>query len=412
MASPTVLSSSPEMAGPPVLTPWFRRDGTRAAIVAALFHAVLTMYGYLTERLLAGPLAATSTARYPRPLLSPISHTERWDALWLQGVAEGSYARDPQSAAFYPLFPGLARGVSEATGLDLLLAGLLVNVVATGFAVYALLRIGRSHLPGRWAWLLVGLFLTTATAYFLHAFYSEAVFCALSFGAYAFARERRWAPMGLCLILAGTSRVTAVLVVGLCFLEFCRAYGWRPRAVLRPALLWFPASLLGFAGYALALRIVTGDAFAMFSGYGPGRHWAFNVFTPNVPETLAGNVVTAWDAVTGATPLTATVLADSILPLLALAVLLATSVHLLVALRADGIPLAALGIASFLMFTLNGNLIAVHRYTLPCLSIYVSLSLLAAHRWSARPFVAALALGNVLLQGLMFALFAANLWTG
>jgi hypothetical protein len=298
------------------------------------------------------------------------------------------------------LFPGLARGVAFVTRLDLVTAGVLVNVVATGLAVFALLRIGRSFLPVGWEWLPVALFLTAPTAYFLHAFYSEAVFCALGFGAYAFARERRWAPMALCLLGAGLTRVTFVLFVGLCLLECLRVRQWR-------ALLWFPVAFLGFAGYAVALESVTGDAFAMFSGYGPGRNWWFVVFTPDVPATLWQNAVAAWRD-----PLTVTLLADSILPLLALAVLLATSAYLLVAPRSEGFPLAAFGVASFLMVTLNGNLIAVARYTLPCVSIYVAVALLAARRSVARPLVAAFVLVNVLLQGLVFALFAANLWTG
>jgi hypothetical protein len=89
--------------------------------------------------------------------------------------------------------------------------------------------------------------LTAPTAFFLHSFYSEAVFCALGFWTYLFALRRQLAWMGLRLIPMTASRVAAVLFVGLCFLEFPRSKEWQLPAALSWLVLWFPAAFAGLA---------------------------------------------------------------------------------------------------------------------------------------------------------------------
>jgi hypothetical protein len=103
---------------------------------------------------------------------------------------------------------------------------------------------------------------------------------------------------------------------------------------------------------------------------------------------------------------------DGVLPLVALALLLGSSVYLLVVLRGDGVPLAVFGLAAFAMFTLNSNLIAAHRYVLPCVSLYLAAEVLVARRPGSRRVVQGLTYPGALLQGALLTLFVSNLWAG
>ena len=64
------------------------------------------------------------------------------------------------------------------------------------------------------------------------------------------------------------------------------------------------------------------------------------------------------------------------------------------------------------MFTLNSNLVSVHRYVLPCLTIPVAAALLAARHPTARPVLLGAAYVGVLLQSALVVLFVSNQWAG
>ncbi|GAA4919424.1 hypothetical protein EV188_103248 [Actinomycetospora succinea] len=387
-------------------------DAVRCALLAIGWQVALTVWGAVLER----PLRSLVTGNQgpEPPAFSLLSHTYRFDATWISPIIEGSYVSRPQSAAFYPLFPLLVRGVQLLSfdNLGILAAALIVNTLALWAALCALLAITRHFVrePGR-GWFALLALLAAPTAYYLHVFYSEAVFVALAATAYRFALARRWTPMGLCLIPLTTSRVTAIVVLGLCFLEFWRAQGWR-RGFLRWPVLWFPAALAGFAAYAAYLGERTGDPWGMFTAYEIEPSWGYTQFEPNVLLTLGRAVGIVARALAGAAPFTNYVLIDQLLPLLAVAVLLAASVYLIVVLRGAGVPLGLYGIATMLMITLNGNLVAVHRYVLPALGIYVALALLAERGGVQRAIALAHLYLGVLVGSVLFAMFTANLWAG
>lgn len=392
---------------------WRDRDVVTAAAVAVGFQVALTVVGVLVERAFS-PLQGLSHLPPPPPP-SLLQHMLRWDADYYAAIPEGLYRTDPQSAAFYPLYPLLIRALDLAGFglLGTLGAGLVVNTLAVFAAVLALVRASRRVVGNpRAGWLAVAVLLTAPPAFFLHVLYAEALFAALGFSAYAFALHRRWAAMGLCLIPLTATRLTAVLFLGLCFLEFWRARGWRWRGLLSPHLLWFTAAPLGFGAYAGYLFAALGDPLAMFAAYDTGPLWGYHKFDPNILRTLGDEVTVVARAAAGDIPATVLTVVDSVLPLVALTALLSASVYLLVALRGDGVPLALFGVASFLMFTLNGNLTSVHRYVLPCVSIYLAAEVLMSRRPTARHVVEGLLYPAVLMQGALFALFVSNQWAG
>jgi hypothetical protein len=237
--------------------------------------------------------------------------------------------------------------------------------------------------------------------------YSEALFCALGFWAYLFALRRQWVRMGLCLMPLTASRITAVLFVVLCLLEFFRAKNWRPRDLLSRHLLWFPAAFVGLGGYMLYLQVVAGDPTANIRGH---RMWPYHVFNPNIFGTISREATATANALWHG-PLNTDNLISHILPLTALIVLAAVSGYLLYALRGDGVPLGVFGLVSIVMLVLNSNIISVHRYVLPCLGIYLGLVLLTERRPGLKPLVYGLMFTHTLVFAFLYSMFIAGTWS-
>ena len=179
----TVITDPTPVSAPdtgPRRRSWLRADLTLAFAVAAGWQLALTLLGALSERSLSeyqvGPWFP------PRPL-NLLTHTYRWDAAWYESILHGAYHASSPAPAFYPLFPALVWLVERISfgAMDFLVAGFVVNTLATWLAVAALVKIARFFVRGRTApWLVVAALLTSAGAVFLHELYSEATF--LCFG--------------------------------------------------------------------------------------------------------------------------------------------------------------------------------------------------------------------------------------
>ncbi|MFD5096671.1 mannosyltransferase family protein [Amycolatopsis thailandensis] len=393
---------------------WLTGDFGKVLLVVLAWNIALTAVAWLF-----GPSTPASEG-IPKTgigsTLSLLSHTYRWDAGNYGEIAEHAYTGSyVPLRAFYPVFPifaWLVKTLSFGT-LGLLAAGFLVNLIATWLAGVALLKISRFFLgTPRSHWLVVGAFLTAPAAFFLHSFYSEAVFCALGFWAYLFALKRQWLWMGLCLIPLTASRITAAVFVGLCFLEFWRSAGWKPRGLLSWRVLWFPFAYVGLGVHMLYMKLETGSATASFTALKGVSTWAYHQFNPNIAGTTLTELKITVSALIGNRPLDAWTLMSHVLPTIGLVLLLVASVYFFVALKADGLPLALFGIASFVMLTINNNVVSVHRYLLPCLVMYLALVLLAERRPNLRGVAYATMYLNSLICGAIFLRFVAGHWAG
>src|SRR5690606_32700962 len=101
---------------------------------------------------------------------------------------------------------------------------------ALGFGIVALMRIVAHFKASRHQqFIAVAAFLCFPSAFFLHTFYTEALFIALAFWAYLFALQRKWWAMGILLAVLTASRLPSVLFVALCGLEYLRSYSWNIR---------------------------------------------------------------------------------------------------------------------------------------------------------------------------------------
>ncbi|HWX96640.1 MAG TPA: mannosyltransferase family protein, partial [Solirubrobacteraceae bacterium] len=209
--------------------------------------------------------------------------------------------------AFFPLYPLGLRGISTL-GAPPVLAGVLLSTLALAFALYgihrltalelasvpALARVGSSEV----ARLAVLLTAFAPMAFFLSAVYSESLYLALSIGVFWFARQGRWASVGVLGALAAATRsIGLVLLLPALILylygprqdrpaDFARrARSLLPRYRVRPNVLWLglvPAGLAAYLGY---LWLSGGEALSPFHAQ---QVW---------DRHFAGPYVGAWDGI-------------------------------------------------------------------------------------------------------------------
>lgn len=380
---------------------------TQALLVALGWQTVMTIVGILLEY---------NFTNLDPSSLTPLSHTLHWDGGWFFAIiAENAYNTDPAAPVFYPLFPLLVT-IMQTLSLNLLsltAAVLVINSLALWLAVAALVRIIEHFGAAKYKWLAVALFLTFPTAIFLHFVYAETVFCALAFWAYLFALRRQWLHMAALLSLLLIVKIPALLVIGLCGLEYMRAHDWSFKKMLNKSLLALGIVPLGFVAYGLYLQSIRGDFLAMLHGYELTTDWSYHVFNPNFLLPIIEATKTVVLAVLGrAADYPGFVFIGALLPLTGLVLVGAASLYALIAVKGRAIPLGIAGLVSIVFFSINSNLVSVHRYVLPSLVLYIVPILLIQqypklYRWS----YAAITL-CVGLQGILYWFFVSGRFAG
>jgi hypothetical protein len=205
----------------------------------------------------------------------------RWDSVWFLTIANDGY-QDSVRAAFFPLYPFLARGTG-AVFASALIGGLLVSLVAAIAGLAALHRLTVRELGEGPARATVILLACSPMAFFLTAVYSEGLFLALSVGAVLAARERRWAWAGILGALAAATRSAGVvLLVPLALLWWDSA----PRRARDAA--WLALVPAGLGAFCVGLAVGGLDGLSPFQAQDVWfRHWA-------------GPFVGAWDGAVAA----------------------------------------------------------------------------------------------------------------
>ncbi|WP_041731170.1 mannosyltransferase family protein [Conexibacter woesei] len=221
-------------------------------------------------------------SRFADLLLAPAA---RWDAVWYLSIADDGYssAADHAKAAFYPLYPLLAKVVGWLFG-SALLGGLVVSLACFFGALVLLHKLARIELGERDARTTILLVAFFPSAFFFSAVYAESLFLLLSVGTLLAARQGRWAAAGAVGALAALTRNSGVILllpVLLLFLYGPRADReaagggpwWKPRYAITPQILWLALIPLGLVAFLVYIGIVLGDPFAPFSAQELwGRH--------------------------------------------------------------------------------------------------------------------------------------------
>ncbi|XP_028936686.2 GPI mannosyltransferase 2 [Ornithorhynchus anatinus] len=205
----------------------------------------------------------------------------RWDAEYFLFVAEHGYLLEP-SLAFFPGFPLALRAGAELAlwplspllGLRsrLLLAGVLLNALASALAAGALYQLGCRVLARRRpAFLAALLFSLSPASVFLAAAYSESLFALATFSAMERLESGRARAAGLLFALAAAVRSNGLLGAGFLLHHLARGLlrgGPRPAArILRLAA----ASLSGVAAVGLPFALFQAYAYSRFCRPGPVR---------------------------------------------------------------------------------------------------------------------------------------------
>jgi len=378
---------------------FIKTDFGIALLIAVIWKILIIAIGYYIDASHSGAL-------------SVLDHTVRWDAGWYLAIIHDHYATIPASAAFYPLFPLLVYIVHTLSfGLiDYPIVAQLINTIAIWLALTVAIKLGRTILGTKSRFLIVLLLLSAPAAFFMHAFYGEAIFIALSFWAYYFALKKNWLGVGILLAVLTSSRLPAILIVALCGLEYLRSYSWNIKEAFNKKLLWFLLAPLGFLAYSFYLSYVQNDFLGMFHAYKATHDWDYQVFNLNLFETARTTGSQLFHGLTGDRPINAEFITNIFLPTVSLIVLSLSSLYLIIKHRQKYLPLGIVGFLSIIMFTINSNVISVHRYILPSLTIYIAVLLFTNKR--GRVFVYAACFLSIIVQLFLYSNFIKGVFAG
>lgn len=138
---------------------------------------------------------------------------ERWDALWFLRIATDGYAAEDGSAAFFPLYPLLIRGLSPFIGGHPLAAALIISNACFFAGLVVLHLVSEEEYDRPFARKTVLYMAIFPTAFFYVAPYTESLFLLLSCSCFLFVRRDRWAAAGLMGALAAATRSIGILLV-------------------------------------------------------------------------------------------------------------------------------------------------------------------------------------------------------
>jgi hypothetical protein len=179
----------------------------------------------------------------------------RWDSDWYLFIAEHGY--DPQSAAFFPLYPALVYVLGAVLGSNLV-AGVLLSLVASAVGAWALAEIARPVLGRAGANDTVLLLALYPTAFVFTSVYSEGLFLAFATTSFLAAqRGRPWLAGVLAGLAVGTRLLGLALVPALVILLWPRTRAQLTR--LAPVVL---LPVMGLVVVSLTFDVELGDAFA------------------------------------------------------------------------------------------------------------------------------------------------------
>lgn len=199
----------------------------------------------------------------------------RWDCGWYRSIASGGYQIDPgpdnlqANYAFYPVFPGAARLVMQATGLPFVHAALLLNAIFT--VLFAWLTLANRDVlllrSDRDALMFLLAFLVSPWSLYNRVPYTEMSFNLAMLATFiAWRREYYVAAAAAGLVLTAT-RVTGVFLPILLLVELTMRERWRVVGLLRAPDARFRALAimpLGGLAFFIYLGFHVGDPLASF----------------------------------------------------------------------------------------------------------------------------------------------------
>ncbi|WP_406007276.1 glycosyltransferase family 39 protein [Streptomyces sp. NBC_00637] len=286
-ASSDTAADSAVPDGPPERSRRLRRltlpDGVRPYLAPLLLYGVTKLVGLTV---FAWLLESADEYQKKNPRFGGGAHwwdvLATWDGWWYLQVAEKGYDPRPleqlapgglftvkqNSVAFFPLYPGLIRGVSEITGLGLYGSGILVSVLASFVAAAGIYAVVSTLAGVRAGTIAAGLWAVAPGAGVEWALYSESVFVAIASWCCYCVMKRRWVAAGLLAFVAGLNRPTSAALIGAvglaAIVTLARRESRREHGISGPLYAMFAAPL-GLLTYITWVGLSMGDLTAYFT---------------------------------------------------------------------------------------------------------------------------------------------------
>ncbi|MFI0090105.1 hypothetical protein [Streptomyces bobili] len=258
-------------------------DGLRPYRAPLLLYGVTKLVGLTVFAFL---LEAAGDYRKKEPRFGGGTHwwdvLATWDGWWYLQVAEKGYDPRPlerldpgglftvkqNSVAFFPLYPGLIRGVSEITGLGLFGSGILVSVLASFVAAAGIYAVVSTLAGVRAGTIAAGLWAVVPGAGVEWAVYSESLFVAIAAWSCYSVMKGRWLAAGLLAFVAGLNRPTSAALIGAvglaALVTLARRDSRREHGVAGPVYAMVAAPL-GLLTYVAWVGLSMGDLTAYFT---------------------------------------------------------------------------------------------------------------------------------------------------
>ena len=316
----------------------------------------------------------------------------RWDALNYQKLAQFGYSATGELQpllVFYPLYPWTVRLFAFVTR-DYLASAFIVSTLASLVTAIVLLRLVELDYSKELAQRAVWFLFIFPTSYFLHIGYTESLFLMLALSCVFAARKQRWLHAGLFGALTCLTRANGLVLVPVLMVEAAHQY-WTTRR-WQWQWLWIGVAGLGFGGYLLLNKHVTGDAFAFTSFMQQFFHKSLSP-----PWTGIGNAIGSMSRDPGEAEMI------GMQEVLFIALGFACTVVSWVKLR----PAYSVWMTgNWLLFVSVSFVLSVPRYTLTMFPIYILFSMLAERR----VWLAVITFWSILYLSFFASLFAWGRW--
>ncbi|MFH8623688.1 hypothetical protein ACH4A8_17555 [Streptomyces vietnamensis] len=219
----------------------------------ALRHAAPALLGFLAVRLLGLAVLARWAHLRGHGLWPLLART--WDSLWYLDIAGHGYTAQPdypRNLAFFPLFPGLVRGLSAVLPGSRASVALGLAVVCSLVAAWGAFAVGDRLHGRRTGTVLAVLWGASPVAAVEWMGYTESLFTALAAWALYAVLGGRWAWAAGLAVAAGLTRPTGLAVAAaVCTAGLLAAR--RERRALAAALT-APLGWLGYVGWVALVR--------------------------------------------------------------------------------------------------------------------------------------------------------------
>jgi hypothetical protein len=316
----------------------------------------------------------------------------RWDAVNYQKLAEFGYSASGENQpllVFYPLFPWTVRLFTLFTR-DYLLSAFIISTLASLVVAIVLLRLVELDYSRALAQRAVWFLFIFPTSYFLHIGYTESLFLMLALSCIYSARKQRWFLAAVFGALTCMTRANGLVLGPVLVME--AAYQYRTTRRWQWHWLYIPLVALGFGGYLLLNKHVTGDAFAF-------THLMQQFFGKSLSSPITG-IDNALGSLSRA-PSEAQMIGMQEVLFITLG-LICTIVSWIKLRPAYSVWMTG----NWLLFVSVSFVLSVPRYTLTMFPIYILFSLLATRRL----WFAVITVWSILYLGFFASMFAWGHW--